>query len=68
MRRVATDRSRTQCLDDTNGTIGKVEENENEEKEHNCAARTNVVDPAANVALHVASTKQIGDERTKDDY
>ena len=28
-----TARSRTQCLDDTNGTIGKVEENENEERE-----------------------------------
>ena len=46
------------CLDDTNGTIGKVEE----EKEHNCvvaavavAARTNVVDPVAAAAVNERS-------------
>ena len=47
--RVAT--VRAQCLDDTNGTIGKVEEKEKEE--HNCvvaATRTNVVDPVAAAA------------------
>ena len=62
-------RVRSQCLDDTNGTIGKVENEEEKEKEHNCVVgvvvvtRTNVVDPVA-----AATTKQIGDERTKDDY
>ena len=79
-----------QCLDDTNGTIGKVENEEEKEKEHNCVVvvtRTNVVDPVAVAAVNecsgvvrvrvvrrpssgrvVATTKQIGDERTKDDY
>ena len=62
-------RVRSQCLDDTNGTIGKVENEE--EKEHNCVVgvvvgvvvvvvtRTNVVDPVAVAAVNECSGVRI---------